>query len=912
MAITNTTGSYQWESPTDGINFNPVGSATGSTFTAATISSTSYYRVSVQCSGPVVYSNVLQFTVNNPAVASTTPSTPICGFGNVCMSATANNPSYDIKWYAAPSGGTSLFTGNTFCPTINATTTFYAEASTVGSQIVSQTPLTTTFVGGNGFNGNMFDITAINSVRIDSFAMNINGPATGIGEIWYRAGSWVGFNTSNAGWTLAGTAPYTSLVTGAPGTIIPVFINVVVPAGQTYAFYVHASTSNTYTNGTLAGNIFSSDANIQFKEGAGGGYFTVTNIPRVFNGRIFYSLGGGACTSPRVPVLAVSNPAPPITVTPPQNMCFGFGTTISASSLNSGYTYLWNPGSLSGASQSVNPPANTTYTVVASDNSAGPNNGCNISASTTITVKPVPNITSIGNNSPICAGGTLNLTSSSNLSSSGGNFFNIIPSGTTNIFPFNTGPKTIQWFVAPGEFINPTAAPAGLISTLGFYAANASAGATYTNLTVKLGQLSSPFAGGSLYTGPMTTVLGPATTTITATANATFNLTLTTPFTYNPSQWLVVEVSQCGLSGVGISLIQSTLAGVRRTYNDNGASCMPINFIGNDGAMAGITIGMIASAGYNWIGPNSFVSSVQNPSISSVTAAATGNYTVIVTDGTNGCTTTATTSVLIHTPSQIVSLQSATLNGGVATVFPAPPTFLDIPVFTTALTCDKVVSYNVGITGIPAPSLNYTFTGATVGSGSGTGTGSTFGRLIPTGRTTITVAASNVCGNQSKTFRVTVTDNVPPVITPIQVAPSNTNGGECASTVQVTQPSIGNGLFDNCPNSSLVFVSRSDGRSQFEPYYAGTTTVTWQATDASANTSSATQNVVVNNIKPIITNFVSSSGNLIFVNQTTTFTVTFTDEDGGGTHTVKFYRDKNDDSPASTKVIAPNCTQSCF
>jgi hypothetical protein len=173
------------------------------------------------------------------------------------------------------------------------------------------------------------------------------------------------------------------------------------------------------------------------------------------------------------------------------------------------------------------------------------------------------------------------------------------------------------------------------------------------------------------------------------------------------------------------------------------------------------------------------------------------------------------------------------------------------------------------------------------------------------------VNTSNVCGNVSKQFRVTVTDNVPPVITPIQVDPTNTNGGECSSLVQVTQPTLGNGLFDNCPNASLIWISRSDSRSQFEPYFAGTTTVTWQATDASANVTTATQDVVVNNIKPVITSLTSSAGAVIFVNQSTTFTTTFTDEDGGGTHTVRFFRDKNDATPSSIKTLAPSCTQSC-
>jgi len=328
-----------------------------------------------------------------------------------------------------------------------------------------------------------------------------------------------------------------------------------------------------------------------------------------------------------------------------------------------------------------------------------------------------------------------------------------------------------------------------------------------------------------------------------------------------------------------------------------------------------IIIGGGVVAGYAWTGPNSFVSAVQNPTLPA-SQAAEGSYTVTYT-APNGCTTSASTDVVVNEVPVISSLQSATLNGGAAISFPAPPTFLDIPVFTETLTCDKVVNYTVNITGDPDPAevvggIAYSFSGATSGSGNGTGTGSAFGRLIPTGRTTVTVTATNVCGSQSKQFRVTVTDNVAPVITPIEVPATNTNGGDCSSLVQVTQPDLSNGgLFDNCPNASLIFVDRSDGRTQFESYFAGTTTVTWQATDASGNMSTATQDVVVNNIKPVITSFISNSGNVIFTNQSTTFTTEFTDEDGGGTHTVKFYRDKNDAIPADTKVVGPNCTQSC-
>ena len=58
------------------------------------------------------------------------------------------------------------------------------------------------------------------------------------------------------------------------------------------------------------------------------------------------------------------------------------------------------------------------------------------------------------------------------------------------------------------------------------------------------------------------------------------------------------------------------------------------------GSVAGMTT-------YAWSGPNSFSASTQNPSISSVTTAANGTYTLTVTNA-NGCTASATTSVTIN------------------------------------------------------------------------------------------------------------------------------------------------------------------------------------------------------------------------------------------------------------------------
>jgi hypothetical protein len=71
----------------------------------------------------------------------------------------------------------------------------------------------------------------------------------------------------------------------------------------------------------------------------------------------------------------------------------------------------------------------------------------------------------------------------------------------------------------------------------------------------------------------------------------------------------------------------------------------------NSPVLTGGTINLFSTSAtsfvsYSWTGPNSFTSTVQNPSISSATLAASGTYTVTGTD-VNGCTATATTVVLV-------------------------------------------------------------------------------------------------------------------------------------------------------------------------------------------------------------------------------------------------------------------------
>ncbi len=148
--------------------------------------------------------------------------------------------------------------------------------------------------GGNSFDGNMFDITATNNVIIETFAVTVTTSATI--EIYARTGSFVGFESSSAGWTLVGSGAITGAGPGVP-VEVPVDIAYPMSSGSTHAFYVTANTSGTtfsYTNGTAVGNTWASDVNITLKEGNGGGYpFAVTFSPRNFNGNVIYCLPVG-------------------------------------------------------------------------------------------------------------------------------------------------------------------------------------------------------------------------------------------------------------------------------------------------------------------------------------------------------------------------------------------------------------------------------------------------------------------------------------------------------------------------------------------------------------------------------------------------------------------------------------------
>ena len=320
------------------------------------------------------------------------------------------------------------------------------------------------------------------------------------------------------------------------------------------------------------------------------------------------------------------------------------------------------------------------------------------------------------------------------------------------------------------------------------------------------------YGGGSSTSGNVTnwvwTSGGANTTSITVNPTATTSYTVigtdvngctgsaTATVTVNPLP-VVYTVTGGGItcgSGVAISLSGSQ-SGIRYQLRRNGSNIgSPVN--GNGGA------------------------------INFAAQSAIGTYTVVATNASTSCT--------------IAMDGNAVITSGTAPVF--VNTNASVQAFTTATTCNTVITYPLGITGTPAPSVNYTFTGATVGNGTGTGSGATFNK----GTTYVSVIAANGCGTRNYNFDVTVTDNIAPTITAPAAIMVSADPGKCGATVN-----LGNAVTaDNCgiagvSNNAATFTANG-------LYPVGTTTVTWTVTDNSGLTATAIQLVVVtDNEKPV-------------------------------------------------------------
>lgn len=131
----------------------------------------------------------------------------------------------------------------------------------VYAQCASTTSTTSTpYNSNNGQRGVMFDVTAnpTNNITVICFDANLYAGSTADYEIYYKAGTFQGFEDNSGAWTLVGTAAaVTSNGVNVP-TPLPIPVNINILAGETYAFYI----TNNFGGGVSYTDISSPNAEL--------------------------------------------------------------------------------------------------------------------------------------------------------------------------------------------------------------------------------------------------------------------------------------------------------------------------------------------------------------------------------------------------------------------------------------------------------------------------------------------------------------------------------------------------------------------------------------------------------------------------------------------------------------------------
>ncbi|MBS1777458.1 MAG: gliding motility-associated C-terminal domain-containing protein [Bacteroidetes bacterium] len=353
------------------------------------------------------------------------------------------------------------------------------------------------------------------------------------------------------------------------------------------------------------------------------------------------------CTSTSVGPVTLVDPLPPNAPILMSNspICVGDTLRLNATA-SAGVNYSWTgPNSFSSNLQNPIIPNATILTAGTYSAYVTANNCTSSLASIVIVVHLIPATPIISTNSPLCEGNTLTLNAN-NVSGAGYTWI-----GPNNFSSINQNPTIVS--------------------------ATTAAGGTYTLTTVVNGCTSlpattlvvvhpKPVITSITFTDPTTcggndgsiTILGLSNsttytinyqkngiaTTLTATSSATGTLTIS-------------NLSSATYSVITVTLNGCTSLSAGPIVLSNPPNPLPPNVSSNSPLCSGATLNLLASnisgATYNWVGPNSFSSTSQNPTLVNVSTLQAGIYAVTVT--VNNCiSTSATTNVIIH-PTPVIA-----------------------------------------------------------------------------------------------------------------------------------------------------------------------------------------------------------------------------------------------------------------
>lgn len=713
--------SLQWSSSPDGSVYTDIPSATATSYSVVGLTTSTYYRMSItDDNSTVCLTNDYQLLVNNPSIASTTPGTR-CGTGTVNLAATASGAGI-VRWYANPTGGGILNTGNSYTtPPISTTTNYYVSSVEGGggsTNVASPIPGTATFITTTVGWGLRFSVNTacdINSVDVKCSsttpgAASIQIKVTDLSDVVLYTGTLHNFTITNA------LAVYT----------IPVGISA-LPVGNYKMVMTYSNiTSMVRESGGVTFPYNSPSNEVSITAGANGTGTAQTTSAYYWFYNWVISTG---CESPRQLIVATVNTAPAIT-TANTTICDGQTSTLDVTSSNPDYTYTWMPGTLNGPTHSVNPSTTTTYTVTAIDNTAGAFAGCQLFATQTVTVNANPTISSAtaspsdinpGCNTPV----TLSATTSAPVTAIIGNPASTTTTVAAGITPYNSNweGNRSQYIIQAAEM---TAAgfTAGTLSSLGFDVTALGAGTfAQSGYTVKFAHTNDAAFAGAYATpsGTFTTVYGPVAQPLPTLGINT--MTFATPFSWDGVSNILIDIchdndiaNSCAGCFSSSSTVRTTVTSFNSVYGRSGDNVQACDVNSTNAVTVFNTrpniyfngiAGQITTKEWN-------PGTLANPA--TVSPTTTTIYTVTCTNPSTGCTAQATATVTVNPDATLTGLASSYLVS-------------DAPVTMTGTPSGGTFS-GPGVTGS-------TFDPATAGAGTHTITYTPVGYCVPASVTVI-------------------------------------------------------------------------------------------------------------------------------------------------------------------------------
>lgn len=392
--------------------YSDISGANSSTYTpAAPLTATTYYKVVLKNSAGSACTAItpITITVDSPAITSTTPATR-CGTGTASLEAVSSTGI--VKWYAAATGGSSLYTGSPFTtPIISSNTTYYAESASAASTAVTVGPASPTAHGGTiGTQTIQWDVnfTTLSSTTLTS--IDIFPVASGQNcRITVRNG------TGSGGTIIADTGTFTTTVSGGltPQTVL---LNASLPTVGNYAIYIDTMpTSGIKRNESGSSYPYTSSVANITSNGFSTAYFM-----GFFNWQF-----GSQCVSSRTAVLATVTAPPALTLsTNTLTVCNGSSSapvTLTSSAANFN-TYTWSPATGVSGDSAIgwvfNPTTTTTYTLTGNQTSGSL---CANINTVVVTVNPGPTAITVTPTSASACPGKV-----TTISYSGGGFTNIL------------------------------------------------------------------------------------------------------------------------------------------------------------------------------------------------------------------------------------------------------------------------------------------------------------------------------------------------------------------------------------------------------------------------------------------------------------------------------------------------------